>query len=140
MLPAPVSFQRQTGILSQSLRFLRLPRASARLTSPDALLSTVLALSVLLNLRFLYYSYSARDVSTVGASATPTLPLRSIVDTLPARSAALPDLDHLIVVPGHSIWVGVRAEDAEVENGWLLGDYQKGRASPSLFRAHIARG
>ena len=63
-----------------------------------------------------------------------------IVDTLPARSAASSDLDHLIVVPGHSIWVGVRAEDAEVEVGWLLGNYQKGRASPPLFCAHIARG
>ena len=56
MLPAPVSFQRPTGILSQPLRFLKLPRASVRLTSPNALLAAVLAFSVLLNLRLLYYS------------------------------------------------------------------------------------
>lgn len=49
-------------------------------------------------------------------------------------------LDHLIVVPGHAIWIGASAEDAEEEDAWLLGEYQKGRGSPSLYRAHIARG
>ena len=134
MLPAPVSFQRHTNILNHPLRhFSKLTCPPARQTIPNALLlAALLTLSVLLNLRFLYCSLT-RD----GSAVTPLL--HSIVDTLPARPAASPYLDHLVVVPGHSIWVGVRPEDAEVEDGWLLGGYQMGRRSPSLFYAHIAR-
>jgi hypothetical protein len=94
-------------------------------------LALVLAFSVLLNLRSFYRSSS---------SAIWDGSARSIVDTFPPRAVASPGLDHLVVVPGHAIWVGMSAEEAEDEDAWLLLSMQKGRGSPSLLRAHIARG
>lgn len=131
MLPAPVSFQRRGHILSHPPRSLsKLLRAPARLTNLSALfLALLLAFSILLNLR-----------SLNGSVAAPPLHFRSIADTFPKRPAALSVLDHLVVVPGHAIWIGTSAEDAEEDDAWLLGEYQKGRGSPSLYRAHIARG
>lgn len=135
MLPTPVSFQRRGGILTHSPRSLsRLLRGPARLTNLGALLlSSLLAFSLLLNFRFFYL-----DSSTI-QNATPSL-LRSIVETLPERPPSASGLDHLVIVPGHSIWIGAREEDAEVEDSWLLASYQKARRRPTVFRAHISRG
>ncbi|KAH9016943.1 hypothetical protein EDB85DRAFT_2122389, partial [Lactarius pseudohatsudake] len=47
-------------------------------------------------------------------------------------------LDHLVIVPGHCIWTGAHAEDAENEDSWLLASYQRGCGHPSIFRAHIS--
>lgn len=130
MLPAPVSFPRHSRVLHQPTRSLtKRLRAPARLTNCSAvLLFALLAFSVLLNLRSLYYG-TTRHTSL----------LRSIVETLPSRSSAK-SLDHLVIVPGHGIWTGAHPEDAENEDAWILASYQKGRGRPSIFRAHIARG
>lgn len=130
MLPAPVSFQRRGHILNHHPRSLaKLLRAPARLTNLSALvLALLLFLSILLNLRSRY-----RTV------VSPLLHFRSIVDTFPKRPTASSVLDHLVIVPGHAIWIGAGAEDAEEEDAWLLYPFQKGRGSPSLYRAHIAR-
>ncbi|KAH9033122.1 hypothetical protein EDB84DRAFT_107446 [Lactarius hengduanensis] len=130
MLPAPVSFPRHHRILNQPPRsFSKLLRAPARLTNFSALLLLALfTFSVLLNLRSLYHS-PTQDVAL----------LRSIVETLPSRPPAS-GLDHLVIVPGHGIWTGAHAEDAENEDSWLLASYQRGRGRPSIFRAHISHG
>ena len=134
MLPAPVSFRRRGGILNHSPRsFSKLLRAPARLTNLGALLlSSLLTFSLLLNFRFFHL-----DSPTI-QNAAPLL--RSIVDSLPERRPSASGLDHLVIVPGHAIWIGARWEDAEVEDSWLLASYQKGRRRPTVFRAHIARG
>jgi hypothetical protein len=134
MLPAPVSFQRRGHILNHHhpRSLSKLLRAPARLTNLSALiLAAFLAFSVLLNLRSFYRS-SSSFIWDGGA--------RSIVDTFPPRHAASAALDHLIIVPGHAIWVGTSEEDAEDEDAWLLLSIQKGRGTPSLLRSHIARG
>ena len=135
MLPAPVSFQRRGHILGHTPRSLsKLLRAPARVTNLGALLlALLLAFSVLLNLRS-FYRFSSSSSAIWDGSA------RSIVDTFPHRAVASQGLDHLVVVPGHAIWIGTRAEEAENEDAWLLLSIQKGRGSPSLLRAHIARG
>src|SRR6266705_3145429 len=134
MLPAPVSFQRRGGILNHSPRTLsKLLRAPTRLTNLGALLlSSLLTFSLLLNFRSFYL-----DSPTI-QNAPPLL--RSIVEALPERRPSASGLDHLVIVPGHSIWIGAREEDAEVEDSWLLASYQKGRRRPTVFRAHISRG
>ena len=142
MLPAPVSFhpRRGGGILNNlhhhsPRSFSKLLRAPARLTNLSALLlSSLLAFSLLLNLRSFYL-----DSPTNNNNAP--LPLRSIVEALPERrpSAGL-GLDHLVIVPGHAIWIGAREADAGVEDSWLLASYQKGRRRPTVFREHISRG
>ena len=136
MLPAPVSFQRRGGILNHSPRSLsKLLRAPARLTNLGALLiSSLLTFSLLLNFRSLYLGDSPTT-----QNAAPLL--RSIVEALPERRpSASSGLDHLVIVPGHAIWIGARGEDAEVEDSWLLASYQKGRRRPTVFRSHISRG
>jgi len=134
MLPAPVSFQRRGGILNHSPRSLsRLLRAPARLTNLGALLlSSLLTFSLLLNFRLSYLD------SPSNQNAPPLL--RSIVEALPERRPSVSDLDHLVIVPGHAIWIGAHEEEAEVEDSWLLASYQKGRGRPTVFRAHISRG
>jgi hypothetical protein len=143
MLPAPVSFhQRRGGVGILNLHhhsprsFSKLLRAPARLTNLSALLlSSLLAFSLLLNFRFFHLD----SPTTQNNNAPPRL--RSIVEALPERrpSAAL-GLDHLVIVPGHAIWIGAREEDAEVEDSWLLASYQKGRRRPIVFREHISLG
>ncbi|KAH9963816.1 hypothetical protein BC827DRAFT_1191203 [Russula dissimulans] len=130
MLPAPVTLARR-GFLRHPCPPRSLPkllRAPARLTNLSALLIIALtSFSLLLNFR-LY-------------SQTRNVPLpRSIVETLPTRPPTVEGLDHLVIVPGHAIWIGALSEDAEVEDSWLLAQYQKGRGRPSIFRAHISRG
>ena len=134
MLPAPVSFQRRGGIFSNhSPRTLsKLLRSPARLTNLGALLlSSLLAFSLLLNFRFFH----------LDSPTTQNAPLlRSIVEALPERRPSASGLDHLVIVPGHAIWIGAHAEEAEEEDSWLLASYQKGRRRPTVFRAHISRG
>lgn len=134
MLPAPVSFQRRGGILNHPPRTIsKLLRAPARLTNLGALLlSSLLTFSLLLNFRSFYL-----DSPTI-QNAAPLL--RSVVEALPQRQPSASGLDHLVIVPGHGIWIGAREEDAEVEDSWLLASYQKGRRRPAVFRAHISRG
>jgi len=131
MLPAPVSFQRRGNHSPRS--FSKLLRAPARLTNLGVLLlSSLLAFSLLLNFRFFY-----SDSPTTHNA--PTL-LHSIVEALPERRPSTSGLDHLVIVPGHAIWIGAREVDAEQEDSWLLAPYQKGRGRPTVFRAHISRG
>ncbi|KAH9985830.1 hypothetical protein BJV74DRAFT_846469 [Russula compacta] len=131
MLPAPVTFQRRgRGLVNHTPRsFSKLLRAPARLTNLGALLVIgLLTFSLLLNFRFLY-------------GRTQRLPLlRSIVEALPTRPSTSLSLDHLVIVPGHAIWIGARSEDAEADDSWLLASYQKGRRRPSVLRAHISHG
>ncbi|KAI0295861.1 hypothetical protein B0F90DRAFT_1637318 [Multifurca ochricompacta] len=131
MLPLPASSYQRHRIHPQPSRSLsKLLRTPARLTNFAVfLLLTLLVFSVFLNLRYIY---------TPTTRYQHVFPPRSIIDTLPATLKV--GLDHLVIVPGHSIWTGSRPEDAEVEESWILASYQKGRRRPSIFRAHISRG
>ncbi|KAH9954912.1 hypothetical protein BGW80DRAFT_1397374 [Lactifluus volemus] len=130
MLPTPISFQRQRGLsFNQRPRsFAKFLRGPARLTNLSALvLLTLLAVSLFVNFRHHYQS----PIQNVA--------LRSIIETLPSRPSSSV-LNHLVIVPGHAIWIGARADDAEDEDSWLLAPYQRGRGRPSIFRAHISLG
>jgi hypothetical protein len=129
MLPTPVSFQRQKSLIfnQRPRSFAKYLRGPARLTNLSALvLLTLLVISLFLNFRHHY-------------SPIRNVALRSIIETLPSRPSASA-LDHLVIVPGHAIWIGARVEDTEDEDSWLLAPYQRGRGRPSIFRAHISLG
>lgn len=56
------------------------------------------------------------------------------------RPSSLEDLNHLVVVPGHAIWIGndpgKRLDDSE----WILEPYQKGKARLEALYQHIQQG
>jgi len=124
--PTRVSHTRRSAAHWRAIH-LRM-RAPARLTNLSALILSLLALSILLNLRSRY-----------GSVAYPLLHFRSIEDTLLKRPTPSSVLGHVVIVPGHAIWIGATADDAEEDDVWLLYPFQKGRGRPSLYRAHIAR-
>lgn len=48
-------------------------------------------------------------------------------------------LDHLIVVPGHAIWIGNDLERAAANDQWVLQENQK-QGSTKTFIKHITKG
>lgn len=113
------------------------------------LLLAFASLSTLVNL--LQWSRSAHVVQVPSSSSSAAL--RSSLektrknDTLPAlvHELAPPPrpgaekLDHLVVVPGHAIWMGSAFEGRFTDDNWVLEDYQKG-GSVRTFWKHIQRG
>ncbi|KIJ67497.1 hypothetical protein HYDPIDRAFT_108288 [Hydnomerulius pinastri MD-312] len=111
-------------------------RGRSRLTNLGVLLLAAFGcISFLYNLAFIF--------------STPTFPLSdgylsyappaSIIATI-KRDETLQHLSHLIVVPGHAIWSGLKSEQALVEDFWTLEDYQKGGGRISAFVDHIKHG
>jgi len=137
-LPAPVSYSKQRRVFTR----ITLPVAHrwtldvlltrARVTNLGLIiLSTFASLSFLYNLSF-FFSYPQSPASW---RAEPL----SIISTL-SRPKSFRDLDHLIIVPGHSIWKGSNADLRLHEDEWLLEPYQKGGGRVSAFVSHIVRG
>lgn len=50
------------------------------------------------------------------------------------------NLEHLIIVPGHAIWIGNDPGQRLDESQWVLEPYQKGRARLEALYQHIQRG
>ncbi|CAE6459224.1 unnamed protein product [Rhizoctonia solani] len=92
------------------------------------LISCVLGLSLLSNLRHAYLSrgYTTRT-------------FQSITDTV-SYNHSEPELDHLIMVAGHAIWKGGDPASYEQDSEWVLDVAQAGRGNPKAFYAHIAKG
>src|SRR5437899_2579301 len=49
-----------------------------------------------------------------------------------------PDLDHLIVVAGHAVYVADNFADPRADSAWCLQDFQRGE--PPFYLEHIQRG
>jgi hypothetical protein len=150
MLPAPVTFRRNgrssRGVLTtkhglDGSRLAAILRAPARLTNfAFALLFVFAAVSLLLNIRH-WFSYE-NDSAAVSRLSFPgrTLLPPSIATTLAQRRARLRSLDHLVLVPGHGVWIGSRPEDVLDERTWLLADFQRNRGRPATLLEHIRHG
>jgi len=95
------------------------------------LLAGVCALSILFNLR--YWTFSSNYEYDSGRPTRPRVPLFAV---------GYPDsrvvLDHLIMVPCHSIWKGT--DSWLEERDWLLEPYQKGPGRVRAFYEHAAQG
>jgi len=50
------------------------------------------------------------------------------------------NLEHLVIVPGHAIWIGNDPGQRLDESQWALEPYQKGRARLEALYQHIQRG
>ncbi len=136
MLPTPVSFatrrpfRRNGGTLHTRQRTIDVLRTRARVTNLAVLLlGSFACLSFIFNLS--YYFSSPGGLHAVHPS--------SILSTI-RRDRGLGNLDHLVIVPGHSIWHGMNAQSRLDEQEWVLEPYQKGTGRVEAFYQHIARG
>ncbi|KAL4080180.1 hypothetical protein V8B97DRAFT_707335 [Scleroderma yunnanense] len=116
--------------LQGTLRYLR---TRSRITNLGVLLLAAFAsLSFIYNLSFVF---SSPFYDAYLKYSTPS----SILATI-ERNETLTSLDHLIIVPGHAIWTGIRPEHAWDEEFWTLEEYQKGGGRISAFMDHIKQG
>ncbi|KAI6044665.1 hypothetical protein EDC04DRAFT_3055900 [Pisolithus marmoratus] len=121
-----------TADIQAPLRYLR---ARSRLTNLGVLLLAAFAsLSLLHILSFIFSSTSAAFSDTYVEHSPP-----SILATI-ERNATLKGLDHLIIVPGHAIWMGSIPEHVLNEEYWTLEDYQKGGGQAQALTDHIKYG
>ena len=130
MLPSPALAGYHRKPLRLAGRHTRLESLSrrSRITNLGVyLLASCFAISFLLNLRYwtLHQSFYSNQQSSKLQFATIDRPI--------TRN----DLDHLIIVPCHSIWRGSNSwlEDED----WILESYQQGAGRVNAFYEHIAR-
>ncbi|KAF7984264.1 hypothetical protein HWV62_16108 [Athelia sp. TMB] len=134
-LPTPASSKqrrvfRRSNIPVSQTRALDILFARARVTNLGFLALAIFAiLSFIYNLSY-HFSY---------AQGQWGVRPESIFQTLPHYAKNL-GLDHLIIVPGHSIWTGTDPSLKLDEDQWLLEPYQKGGGRIDAFVSHIARG
>ncbi|SCV71690.1 BQ2448_3278 [Microbotryum intermedium] len=94
------------------------------------LLAFVSAISILLNVR-LYLDQQIFRRPTPDA----LVPL-SLRATLPTSRAPL---KHLVIIPGHAIWLGSNASRAALDQDWILEPFQK-NGDVRAYLKHIAKG
>ena len=141
MLPLPATFSRGLGRGHASSRHYRSPRdvllARARITNLGFyLLAALAAASVLLNLSH-YLSSPSPSLHSRNDPGGPYAAPHAVIETI-ARDRALGELEHLVLVPGHAIWRGSRAEEGLDEDRWVLEPYQRGGGRVAAFVKHIA--
>jgi hypothetical protein len=144
MLPAPVlTYHRRGQLWNIILSRSRVTNLGLILLSAFAILSLILNLT-------LYYSSRGIADSTVPASHSwvsdttltqpPTISSHIGILSTISRPEAFRHLDHLVVVPGHAIWNGTRA-DLRLDPGeWVLEEYQRGGGRVATFVRHITQG
>lgn len=156
MLPSPAtSYSKRhgsrghsnDGLLTDTLTRIRINRATllarSRVTNLGiVLLSSTLALSLLLNLNFTLRSGDprwGRAQSWLNAVSKGTLSPGSIAATV-VRQPEWTDVKHLIIVAGHAVWTGSDPRARLDESNWILEDRQKGGGNVAAFFRHIEEG
>ena len=129
------------GSIQRRLNHLR---SRTRLTNlAVVLLSLFLTLSILLNSHYLFSSddhHPTRrkwDEHTRHGSLNTGGP--SSIESTIERDARYTELDHLIVIPGHAIWVGDGPNTVAEDGDWILEPMQKGGSVKTYVR-HIQEG
>ena len=135
--PYPPQSPSTTGLIN-------LLRTRTRLTNLAVfILGTILTISLLLNL-----SHYVSDPAMTGTSTKHRSRLKDAVDTsdIPLsiestldRDPKLGLLDHLIIVPGHALWIGHDPTTVENDDDWVLEPMQRG-GSIRTFVKHIREG
>ncbi|TFK74537.1 hypothetical protein BDN72DRAFT_833017 [Pluteus cervinus] len=133
MLPAPISlpkrrqFSRENSLASARIHYANLFRSRSRLTNLAVfLLSGLCFISIIVNLYF---------IGLNNGNITPPVMLSSII-----RDPNLENLDHMVMVPGHAIWIGTDANLRTNDDQWTLEPYQMGGNRVQAFFEHIAKG
>jgi hypothetical protein len=135
------SFAPTSPSLSPSI-FTQL-RARTRLTNLAVLLlSGAFCLSLLLNTSYYFSSprLKARGGTTDQWSELASASqLDSGIPLSIERDGRYEALDHLVMVPGHSIWIGHDVDRIELDEEWILEPIQKG-GSVKTYVKHIREG
>lgn len=61
------------------------------------------------------------------------------VETTIQRDERMAHVNHLILVPGHAVWLGNDASTYEDDAEWVLESFQRG-GSIKTFNKHIEKG
>ena len=151
MLPLPSTsrnrprqvFTAQSPTSSNYVSLFTTLRTRARLTNlAVVIILGILTVSVVLNVSYLT-DYS---LSPPSRSVLPILPDETLHERIPEsieatidRDPRYEDLDHLILVPGHALWIGTDPEKVEEDDQWILEAMQKG-GSVKTYIKHIREG
>ena len=130
MLPSPsvARYQRKHLNTSPHKRVLETLTRRSRLTNLGVfLISGIGTISLLLNLSF--WAFSSSKYTDLHDSLLSF----STVN----RPSSHTNLNHLILVPCHSIWKGT--DSWLKEEDWILESYQRGPGRARAFYEHIAR-
>ena|SRR6266567_4032504 len=132
MLPSPsvaARYQRKRPDTPPHKRVLETLTRRSRLTNLGVfLISGLCTVSLLLNLRYWTFS-TTPGYAGLHHALLPTATVN--------RPSAHKSLNHLILVPCHSIWKGTSSWLKEED--WILESYQKGPGRVHAFYEHIAR-
>ncbi|KAG8970918.1 hypothetical protein FRC05_011686 [Tulasnella sp. 425] len=135
------------GVFANTLTRFRINRATllarSRVTNLGiAILSSILAISILTNLNF-----ALRPVDSQWGKAQSWLSTLSKGASSPGSIAATvvrqtewKDVKHLIVVAGHAVWTGSDPNARLDESNWILEDRQRGGGNVAAFFRHIEEG
>ncbi|KAL7005848.1 hypothetical protein EMMF5_004584 [Cystobasidiomycetes sp. EMM_F5] len=133
-------------LLRSPLGFLRPKNLTARSRTTNLavlLLLTILSVSLLYNVKFYLHEHplkGERDRLPFSIRATMPLPQQNtgLVSGSGGKASSIPDdLNHMILVPGHSVWQGRLRSEADDSSQWIL---QKGQQnSVKTFIRHIIK-
>jgi hypothetical protein len=141
------SLQQQDSASNRSI--LHQLRARTRLTNLAVLLLiSTMGCSLLLNAAYVLsgpvrpgYSRAHNSESWIELSTAEQvrsgIPLS--IETTIERDARFVELDHLVMVPGHAIWVGHDPSRVEMDEEWVLEPMQRG-GSVKTYLKHIRQG
>lgn len=148
MLPSPATYRRPpAGAYTLPLNgsIMTLLRQRARLTNlAVGLLLFVLSFSLLANLSHMLHPPAAPAAFKIEAwdDVASTDQLRSrrppSIETTIHRDSRMVDVNHLVMVPGHAVWLGQDASMAVTNDDWVLEKMQRG-GSVRTYVEHIRR-
>ncbi|KLO17696.1 hypothetical protein SCHPADRAFT_821127 [Schizopora paradoxa] len=151
LLPTPISSSRRQHYRKPSVadldphEFWR--RATAYISSRSRV-SHILVLLLTICLLFLFavnIRSTRFDPTAVTSTQRPVdiFDIFNVLEKEIVRPEATQQLQHLIIVPGHGIWLGGPGESVYNESTWALETYQRGDGSASrisAFISHIRKG
>ncbi|EKM80782.1 hypothetical protein AGABI1DRAFT_126823 [Agaricus bisporus var. burnettii JB137-S8] len=149
MLPSPATSAKRSGFrridVGPPRNITKRLLSRSRFTNLGIIILLLITLfSLYHNLRFWLASFATYPDTCL---APPTIrnsnqsaKFGSVLWATVTRPRSLKDLNHLVVIPGHAIWIGndtgKRLDDSE----WILEPYQKGKARLEALYQHIQRG
>jgi hypothetical protein len=146
MLPSPATSARRSAFrridVGPRRNFAKRLLSRSRFTNLGiSLLSLITFFSLYHNLRFWLASLAtSTDDCIAPPNYAQSAKFGSVLWATVTHPTSSEDLNHLVVVPGHAIWIGNDPERRLDSSEWILEPYQKGKARLEALYQHIQRG